>query len=199
MFNGCQCAEVKATGSGDDPTESPMTRITRRQLGYHAGGLLACGWASSAFGAAAAPPPRRERLPVAAIVTEYRRNSHADVIVSKLLADYTHPAPYDRERFDFHRWARALTEAPLPTDEQGRLRAPRVRVVSLYTDQVPENDLSRDWSARTGTTAGGNAPGLSSLSPVAVTSRPPKPGGPLQLSSADFMTVPLGKEILLSV
>ena len=87
---------------------------------------------------------------MAAIVTTYYPRSHADVIVSKLLADYTHPAPYDREGFDFHLWASRLTEAPLPVDEQGRLCTPRVRVAALYTDQVPDNDLSRDWSARSG-------------------------------------------------
>jgi hypothetical protein len=87
---------------------------------------------------------------VAAVVTTYYPRSHADVIVSKLLADYTHPAPRDVARYDFHKAARNLTEAPLPTDEQGWLKRPRVRVVSLYTDQVPANDISREWSARSG-------------------------------------------------
>ena len=49
---------------------------------------------------------------VAAIVTAYYPRSHADVIVSKLLADYTHPAPRDLSKFDFHRQVRGLTEAP---------------------------------------------------------------------------------------
>lgn len=87
---------------------------------------------------------------VAAILTTYYPRSHADVIVTKLLADYTHPAPRDLTHFDFHRTVRGLTEAPLPTDEQGRLRKPRIQVVSMYTDQVPENDISREWSGRSG-------------------------------------------------
>lgn len=87
---------------------------------------------------------------VACVVTEYRPRSHADVIVSKLLADHTHPAPYDAARFDFHAAARQFTELPLPLDAEGRLRAPRVRVASLYTDQVPANDLSRERAARYG-------------------------------------------------
>jgi hypothetical protein len=87
---------------------------------------------------------------VAAVVTAYYPRSHADVIVSKLLADYTHPAPRDLTRFDFHRTVRGLTEAPLPTDARGHLKAPRVEVVSMYTDQVPENDISREWSATSG-------------------------------------------------
>jgi hypothetical protein len=94
--------------------------------------------------------PTGARPRVAAIVTEYRPRSHADVIVSKLLADYTHPAPRPPVDLDFHDTARQLTETPLPTDSYGRLRQPRVDVVSLYTDQVPENDISREWAARGG-------------------------------------------------
>ncbi|UVI27294.1 hypothetical protein [Paenibacillus spongiae] len=53
---------------------------------------------------------------VAAIVTEYRYNSHADVILGRLLGDFGYQ--------------------------------PRVEVVSIYTDQVPENDMSREAAAR---------------------------------------------------
>jgi hypothetical protein len=53
---------------------------------------------------------------VAAIVTEYRPRSHADVIVGKLLAGY---------------------------DLDGVWTAPRLQVASFYTDQVPDTDLSR--------------------------------------------------------
>lgn len=91
------------------------------------------------------PRPR-----VAAIVTAYYPRSHADVIVSKLLADLTHPAPRDLARFDFHRGAREFTELPLPTDTQGQLKPPRLQVVSIYTDQVPDNDISREWAERAG-------------------------------------------------
>src|SRR6266545_7717058 len=51
---------------------------------------------------------------VAAIVTEYRRWSHADVIVGKII-----------EGFNY--------------DNKDR---PRMRLVSLYVDQVPKNDMS---------------------------------------------------------
>src|SRR5687767_9720211 len=85
---------------------------------------------------------------VAAIVTEYRPRSHADVIVSKLLADYTHPAPRPPVELDFNDTARQLLELPLPLDEHSRLKAPRVEVVSMFTDQVPANDISREWAEK---------------------------------------------------
>jgi hypothetical protein len=56
-------------------------------------------------------------------VTEYRLDSHADVIVGKLLAGY---------------------------ELDGQQCESAVEVVSLYTDQVPENDLSRAVAARHG-------------------------------------------------
>jgi hypothetical protein len=61
---------------------------------------------------AADPPSRR----VAALVTEYRHNSHADVIVSRLL----------------------LTDMLDGTGHDSPLK-----LVSLYTDQKPLNDISR--------------------------------------------------------
>ena len=62
------------------------------------------------------PEPKR----VAAIVTEYRRHSHADVIVGKILEGYNH---------------------------QGG-EGPRMRVVSMYCDQVPERDMGRALAQR---------------------------------------------------
>src|SRR5690349_16879069 len=58
---------------------------------------------------------------IAAVITEYRRNSHADVIVGRLLEGYE----YD-----------------------GRRRQPQVRVITMYTDQVPGNDMSRALAAK---------------------------------------------------
>lgn len=59
-------------------------------------------------------PPR-----IAAIITEYRPNSHADVIVTKFLKGF-------------------------PTD--GGLIPPRTEIVSMYVDQFADNDLSRQMS-----------------------------------------------------
>ncbi|GIT30764.1 MAG: hypothetical protein Ct9H300mP1_28100 [Planctomycetaceae bacterium] len=76
-------------------------------------GLLAAGVAASSgseFLAAA-----RRKLPVAAVVTEYRNNSHADVIVGKVLEGW----------------------------RQDGQAGPDLRLVSMYTDQVPKGDLSR--------------------------------------------------------
>ena len=60
-------------------------------------------------------PARAEPKRVAAIVTEYRRWSHADVIVGKILEGYY----------------------------MDRLSYPNLRLVSLYVDQTPEGDMSR--------------------------------------------------------
>src|SRR6516165_5548959 len=57
---------------------------------------------------------------VAAVVTEYRRHSHADVIVGKIL-----------EGFNY--------------DNKDR---PRMRLASLYVDQFPKGDMSRALSQR---------------------------------------------------
>lgn len=58
---------------------------------------------------------------IAAILTEYRPYSHADVIVGKFLKGF-------------------------PTDDG--LIAPQVQIASMYVDQFPENDLSRAMAAQ---------------------------------------------------
>ena len=60
----------------------------------------------------ASPAPKR----IAAIVTEYRHNAHADVIVGRLVESHT-------------------------LDGKGEF--PNLKLASLYTDQVPSNDTSR--------------------------------------------------------
>ena len=87
---------------------------------------------------------------VACICTVFFPLSHADVIVSKLLEDYTWPPPRHAGRYDHHVAARELSELPLPLDDRGTLRSPRVRVASLYLDQVPETDIGRAAAARAG-------------------------------------------------
>lgn len=64
-----------------------------------------------------------ERKKIAAVITEYRPNSHADVVVTKFLKGF-------------------------PTDEG--LIPPRTDIVSMYVDQFPENDLSRGIAAEHG-------------------------------------------------
>ncbi len=59
---------------------------------------------------------------VAAIVTEYRRHSHADVILSKFMEGYLH----DGKEF------------------------PRCRLASVYVDQVPQGDQSKERAKRYG-------------------------------------------------
>jgi hypothetical protein len=64
--------------------------------------------------------PSTEPKRVAGIVTEYRRHSHADVILSKILEGYFH---------------------------DGR-DMPQLRLVSLFCDQFPGNDMSRALAKR---------------------------------------------------
>ena len=61
------------------------------------------------------------RPKVAAIVTEFRHRSHADVICTRILDGY-YP--------------------------NGRRQEPRTRIVSMYTDQVPRDDMSRGFAHR---------------------------------------------------
>ncbi len=78
---------------------------------------------SAAFtGFAAANPAPRKKLPVAAVVTVYRSASHADVILGKILEGYRHDGG----------------------------EGPDLELVSLYTDQVPEGDMSRDKARQHG-------------------------------------------------
>lgn len=76
-----------------------------------------------ALGLLAAPLLADNRKTVAAVVTEYRWYSHADVILGRILGGYS---------------------------ANGVHTPPRTRLVALYTDQVPQNDMSREMAARHG-------------------------------------------------
>lgn len=69
----------------------------------------------------AAEPPR-PKLPVAGIATVYRKNSHADVILTKILEGYDH---------------------------QGGA-GPDLKLASLYLDQTPANELGRELARKHG-------------------------------------------------
>ena len=74
--------------------------------------------ASGAFAAAAQTgAPKR----IAAIITEYRPLSHADVIVGKYLEGY---------------------------NQDDRPPYPRSKIVSMFTEHVPKNDMSRPMAKR---------------------------------------------------
>lgn len=60
---------------------------------------------------------------IAAVVTEYRHNSHADVIVSRLFQTQT---------------------------LDGKGDTPRMQLMSVYTDQVSASDTSRKWAKQYG-------------------------------------------------
>lgn len=64
----------------------------------------------------------RAKLPVAAVVTVYQKTSHADVILGKILEGW----------------------------RQDGGRGPDLKLASIFTDQVPERDLSRSLSKEFG-------------------------------------------------
>ncbi len=64
--------------------------------------------------------PETKPKNVAAIVTEYRRHSHADVIVGKILEGLNY---------------------------QGKTH-PRMKIASMFVDQFPDTDMSRDLAKR---------------------------------------------------
>ncbi len=80
---------------------------------------LAAAAATGRAGDATGAPPKR----VAAIVTAYYHNSHADVIASRILQTMT---------------------------LDGTGEAARVSLASIYTDQVPANDISRALASEHG-------------------------------------------------
>ena len=97
-----------------------MTNFSRREL-------LQLGLAAGCSAFASNPAVwgvtrKREVLPVAAVVTEYTPNSHADVIVGKILTGY----------------------------RQDGGRGPDLKLVSLYADQFPAKDLSRKLAEQHG-------------------------------------------------
>src|SRR6266513_5121218 len=82
---------------------------------------LAAGAATAVAPRLLAEPPVRKR--VAAVVTQYTHNSHADVIVSRLLQTYT---------------------------LDGRGARPNLELGSLYVDQTPAKDMSRGLASEYG-------------------------------------------------
>lgn len=92
-----------------------MTTLSRRQWLQAAAAIPLTRIATAGF----AEP---EKLPVAAVVTVYNRNSHADVIVGKVLEGF----------------------------RQDGGAGPNLELVSLYADQVTENDLSRGLAEKHG-------------------------------------------------
>lgn len=105
---------------------SPTSGITRRELLERSLTALAAGAVLATAGEAFAieeEKPRMKRPRLAAIVTEYRENSHADVIVTKLLEGC--------KTSDFE-------------------YLPRVEVASLYLDQPATSGLGREIAARHG-------------------------------------------------
>lgn len=91
---------------------------TRRSFLQATGGLVGSAWLSNHLHA----EPAREKLPVAGVATVWRKNSHADVLLTKIFEGYN----------------------------QDGGPGPDLRLASLYLDQTPANDLGRELAAKHG-------------------------------------------------
>jgi hypothetical protein len=92
-----------------------MTRISRRACLQ-----TMAAWPMARIASAGFAEP--EKLPVAAVVTVYHRNSHADVIIGKILEGF----------------------------RQDGGEGPNLKLVSMFTDQVGTNDLGRGLAEKHG-------------------------------------------------
>src|SRR5205085_12703999 len=110
------CHRRDLHGGAESRDESGPPVSDRRSVLRLLGGAMV---AVTSAGSAPAEPSTRPRI--AAVVTEYRENSHADVIVTKFL-EGCRTAEVDYQ--------------------------PGVEIASLYLDQVPANDIGREMAAR---------------------------------------------------
>jgi hypothetical protein len=94
-------------------------RVNRRDFLAASAGLLLAGRRAPGLSAEARPQPKK----VTAVVTVYTLNSHAEVIVGRILEGYNLDGTGER---------------------------PNLRVASLYVDQRPEKELSRDLARKHG-------------------------------------------------
>jgi len=103
-------------------TDNPPLKLSRRDLLAAAPATALALAAAPAITCAADPAQGKTKRPkIAALGTEFRRNSHVEVIVDRFLEGYG--------------W-------------EGAHYRPHVDLVSLYIDQQPEGDLSRERDAR---------------------------------------------------
>lgn len=99
-----------------------MNQTRRDVLKTSLGSMLGSTCAQSLFRPVIAGETHGKKLPVAAVVTVYTKNSHADVILGKILDGY----------------------------QQDGGPGPNLELVSIYTDQIPGNDMCRDKASKHG-------------------------------------------------
>ena len=98
--------------------DTSQTRRTFLKSGLASAGVLSFALSESWTD----DPTKRTKLPVAGVATVYRRNSHADVILGKVLEGYN----------------------------QDGGPGPDLELVSLYVDQFPDEDMSRQLAEEHG-------------------------------------------------
>ncbi|MEX0979299.1 MAG: hypothetical protein WDZ48_10625 [Pirellulales bacterium] len=102
-------------------TSQPSAKISRRSVLAAAPAAALATLATAARSHAAAEGDNHRRPKIAALITEFRRNSHAEVIVDRILEGFG--------------W-------------EGAHYRPKLDLVAMYVDQFPESDLSRERAAR---------------------------------------------------
>jgi hypothetical protein len=104
----------------NDSANATNTKISRRSV-LAAAPAAALALASRTGAQAADKPDPGKRPKIAALITEFRRNSHAEVIVDRILEGYG----WESEHYH-----------------------PKLDLVAMYVDQFPEGDLSRERASR---------------------------------------------------
>lgn len=99
-----------------------MSSLSRRDsLKYGSATIVGCAF-PFAVPARERDAKKAEPRPVAAVVTEYRHNSHADVTLTKILEGWKHDG----------------------------CAGPALKLVSLYVDQFPKSDIARELCKKHG-------------------------------------------------
>jgi hypothetical protein len=118
-FQNCPLSMIKGKGQKNSKKGKIMPNTNQKESLYLLNRRQLLGLPFALSFAGAASAAAK--IKIATVITAYHKISHADVIVGRLLEGY----------YISDEW-----------------RVPGVQVVSMYTDQVPDNDMSRDMAAK---------------------------------------------------
>jgi len=110
----------QSSGVGEVPVGTAQNRRSFLKTSFAISGGMLAGPTVLSADPAGSTAGKRSKIPVAGVITEYRRNSHADVILGKILEGY---------------------------NQDGGV-GPDLHLVSLYVDQFPKGDMSRQLAKK---------------------------------------------------